>query len=125
MLSFNKIIYNQLVNSSELNLITSSFFPIVVPESTNTPFIVYKRTNYFSNYSKDGCTNNNFKIEFNCLSDSYATSLDIIEILRKIFEFKTLIIENQKIKLTINSATEDYDGLYIQTIIFDVTHYQS
>lgn len=108
------------------NSITSKvgrrIFPIVAPDETKFPFIVYTRANAYSSiYSKDGFLGDKASFQISIASDKYTESVQIANDVRKNLENKYISSGDLKIdEIRLVSSAESFsDDTYIQTLYFD------
>lgn len=119
-LEVGKEIYSLLNGDSRLTtLVGNKIYPIIVEKETNYPFIVYKRSNVISEYTKDFHLKDNVIIDIICVSNDYANGIEIAEIVRDILEDKRT---NDIQSIRLESADEDYiDDAFVQTLSFNLT----
>ena len=110
MIDFGKTIYSLLSTSTGVTGYTQAIYPLVIPENTNLPAIVYKRS-YDNEYSKDYRVGSTINLELTILSDTYNQGVDIADAVKLIFD------EN---KIRLISGDEQYmEGAYIQSLQFE------
>lgn len=109
MISTGKTIYDLLQASTVLSgLVGDNIFPLVIPEDTPLPCIVYERS-FINQNTKDGFATSNSSFVIVAISETYDNSIDIAE----------AIYEALKLEALLQSGSESYDqGAYIQTLNF-------
>lgn len=84
MIDFGKVIYTILSGSSELNnSVENRIYPLVLPENTVLPAIMYER-NGSIDYDAQGAYLYNYSITINVLSNSYSESIKLSNIINNI-----------------------------------------
>lgn len=113
-----KYIYNFLNESQELKDYNVSVYPLIADEDVSYPFVVYSKTNIVPSYIKDGVVQDTVNITIHCVSDNYVESLEIANIIRKIFELRRYQDEQIYISyIAISDISESFEeDAYIQTI---------
>jgi hypothetical protein len=96
-------------------------FPIVAPNETKFPFVVYQKTNITpSRFTKDGIGEDTVTFNIFVLSDSYFESVDIADEVRKTLEAR--YVSNNEIYMSdtyMSSINESFESnTYIQQIQF-------
>lgn len=121
MIQYSKVIYNALRNKA--GLVGEKIFPIIAPEETQYPFIVFERGGGNGNYTKDGLTNDSVNFTLWVLTTAYDTGIDMAEIVRNTFEKKTVVFQTLTLSNSeLESCTEEFDGeAYIQKLTFKAT----
>lgn len=119
-----KIVYNALKNDKKLNeYINNRVFPMIADFGTQFPYVAYSRTYITPIYTKDFYTEDTVGIEIIVASNDYIESLEIANIVRGIFECKTLKTNELTIsQISLTSVTEAYDdqaNAFVQRIAFD------
>lgn len=116
-ISVNKYIYNLLSNDDIIkDYVDNKLFPLVAEESTTFPFIIYRKTNIQTDYTKDGKAFDVVDFSITVIANDYITTVDICERIREIIELK----RNSYFRLIhLSNVTEDYiDNAYIQELQF-------
>ena len=121
-IEIGKFIYSLLCTDSRLaTLVGNKIFPLIVENETTYPFIVYKRSDMKSNYTKDIHLSDDVYIDIICVSENYLSGLEIAGIIIELLEdkrFKDKGIE----KVQYEYANEDYlENAFIQTLGFKIT----
>lgn len=121
-IEIGKFIYSLLCTDSRLaTLVGNKIFPLIVENETTYPFIVYKRSDMKSNYTKDIHLSDDVYIDIICVSENYLSGLEIAGIIIELLEdkrFKDKGIE----KVQSEYANEDYlENAFIQTLGFKIT----
>lgn len=106
-------------NESLIQIVGNKIYPIVVEKETTYPFIVYKRSNVISDYSKDYHFKDNVIMDIICVSNHYVNSVEIASLVRETLEDKQ---QGDIRSIKLESADEDFiDDAYIQTLTFNLT----
>lgn len=121
-IEIGKFIYSLLCTDSRLaTLVGNKIFPLIVENETTYPFIVYKRSDMKSNYTKDIHLSDDVYIDIICVSENYLSGLEIAGIIIELLEdkrFKEKGIE----KIQSEYANEDYlENAFIQNLGFKIT----
>lgn len=121
-IEIGKFIYSLLCTDSRLaTLVGNKIFPLIVENETTYPFIIYKRSDMKSNYTKDIHLSDDVYIDIICVSENYLSGLEIAGIIIELLEdkrFKDKGIE----KVQSEYANEDYlENAFIQTLGFKIT----
>lgn len=108
---------NLLLSDDNLSpLIGNRIYPLVAPEGTNFPFIIYKRESLRSNGCKDGYYEDTVQFSITIVCTRYAESVEIAQKVRKTLE-RSNIADMYDVHIT--SATEEYvEDSYVQTLNF-------
>lgn len=118
MISIGKLIYNTITNVP--NLVGLAIYPIVAPEKTELPFIVFERDSVNPLYTKDGLVGNETGVTIYVLSNDYTQSVDFADKVRLAFERKKIsysgITVNGCDLISCDEAFNDY--AYIQKLTF-------
>lgn len=113
-----------LKNNEDLNAyIHGKIFPLISNDAqTLYPFIVYRRDNISVEYTKTPFQgwDNTVTISVGVYSEDYTTGVEILNIVRNIFENKTLTTEDIKIhNMRVTDISEQRgDDCYLQSISF-------
>lgn len=76
LFNYGKYIREALMAHPKLQAkLKSSFYPVIVPEGTKTPFVVYAKQSGFYDYNKDACTMGHLQV----LISPVGTSFDTVE----------------------------------------------
>lgn len=113
-----KTIYKLLSESEELKqYVGDKVYPLIADEDVTFPFIVYYRTQIRSNGCKDGYYEDDVSFTIIVVSNNYLQSLEIANVVRKIFEKKRLTEDITY--CTVDDIDEDYrENAYVQQIYF-------
>ncbi len=88
-IEIGKFIYSILSTDSRLaTLVGNKIFPLIVENETTYPFIVYKRSDVQSNYTKDIHLSDDVYIDIVCVSENYLSGLKIAGIIIELLENK-------------------------------------
>lgn len=111
-----------LTNSQSITtLIGNKVFPLVAENDTNFDFVVYNREAVNpSTSTKDGYVGDMVVFRIDCLSDSYAKSVNLANEVRKVFEKRRIVTNDLIIEdCYMASINEAYDTeTFIQTMRF-------
>jgi hypothetical protein len=121
MIQFGKAIYSILTGSTGVTkYVNSNIFPLVIPENTTLPCIVYQKAMQTEN-SKDGFYLSDFQVSISIISENYAESIDITQEIFNLFNGYRGIVENYEILETILTNTDETfaNNAVIQLLIFD------
>ena len=116
-LSVNKYIYNILINDEIIKgIVSNKIYPLVAEESTTFPFVIFRKNNVNTEYSKDGSVRDSVSFSVTAIAVDYITTIDIAERVRELLENKR---NNYFNRITLESVTEDYmDNAYVQELTF-------
>jgi hypothetical protein len=123
-LLINKCIYSILSTDNNLkSKVENKIYPLIANENTTFPFIVFKRSSFSTEYTKDGVLEDSTQVDIIVASDNYSDSIEIADIVRTSLELKKGTFNNINIKeCKLSSADEDYlENTYIQTLSFTIT----
>ena len=118
MITIGKSIYSILSNDSEVNsLVGNRIYPLILPENTALPCVVYERT-FLNSYTKDYRVFSDNTVSLTILSEDYATSIDIAGAVDNALKnYQDAIIKS--VKQT--GGSEVYvEGAYIQKLDFEI-----
>ena len=109
MISTGKIIFDLLCASTALHdLVGDNIFPLVAPEETKAPFVIYGRE-FIITQSKDRGNNGMATITISIVSNDYISGINIAEECLKALKNDCRLI----------SGSEVYESdVYAQTLIF-------
>ena len=115
-----------LVNNENLQeaMNINSIYPLVAPEGTEYPFIIFSRDNVIPQYTKPfmGGWENSIIISVRVYSNDYSQSINIANIVRNALEWQE--VDNQDIKIhpiELQSCYETFnDDGFCQTLTFNV-----
>lgn len=118
-----KLIYDALSQSENISeAVGDGIYPLVAENETSFPFIVYARTNVYSDgQTKDGSFGDKVGFQVSVASDKYYESAELANEVRELFENCILYNDSLTIKdIKMTSITEAYnDNTYIQTLNFE------
>lgn len=98
------VIYNILNGDSTISDLVTGIFPLVAPQTTNFPFIIYEVDGDTPTDTKDGAsTVDVMDVMVSCYSNNYAEASDIANHVRSALDRK---------------AAGTYGGVQIETIVF-------
>ena len=116
-ISVNKYIFQILSTDRQLKeLVKEKIYPLIAEESTTFPFIIFKRNNIVTDYTKDGRVNDTVDVSIAIAAKNYNQTVAIAERVRELLELK----RNEYFKLIqLTSVAEDYvDDAFIQELTF-------
>jgi len=116
-ISTNKYIYNILSNDEIIKgYVSNKIYPLVAEESTTFPFIIFRKNNIQTEYTKDGRTFDIVDFSVTVVANDYITTVDVCERVRELIE----LYRNDYFKqIHLTNVTEDYiDNAYIQELQF-------
>lgn len=122
-LLINRCIYSILSTDTNLkSKVGTKIYPLIANENTTFPFIVFKRSSFSVEYTKDGVLEDTTQVDIITASDNYSDSVEIADIIRNTLELKKGTFNNINIKeCKLSSADEDYlENTYIQTLSFTI-----
>lgn len=124
MIQIGKIIFNTLKNKA--GLVGEKIYPIVAPEATPLPFVVYERLSGDSVYSKDGLAYDEPVVTFYILSSTYEDAVNKAQIVRDTFELKEVTYSGMTINGgVLDGISEEWNGeTYIQKIVMRMKVYK-
>ena len=120
-IQIGKVIY-KLLDTNELNAkLKNKKYPLIADTTTTFPFLIYRRSNVFSNKNKD-ISNESVTIEILIISDKYKEGIEIAELTRSAIEGKNGVIEGIEIEdIIMEDAYEEYvDDSFIQVLNFRI-----
>ena len=115
MITIGKIIYNTLTTAGV------KAFPIVAPEQTTLPFVVFERS-FTAEYTKDGRAYNDNTVSIYILSEDYQETINIASTVDNAFDglngnYDGLQIFNTRL----HNCEEVYNnGTYIQKLVYEM-----
>jgi len=118
MITTGKTIFTILsTNAAIITLVGTKIFPLVVPEDTLLPCIVYERS-FDNQYTKDGLASSDSTINITVISENYKKSIDISE---AVFNALNMYRGSGVRSLTLVSGAEVYaEGAFLQNLTFAV-----
>lgn len=101
--------------------VNDRIYPLIADETTEFPFIVYQRSGFNPQNTKDN-SDENVVIDLVIAAESYAESIDIAIRVREALEHKRGTFSNIYIEdIIIEDASEDYiDNTFLQSITIRV-----
>lgn len=118
-----KLIYATLQSSNDVVAkVGTRVFPIVAPNDTDFPFVVYTRTNtYPQNGTKDGWDGDVVSFEINIATSTYNEGAELADKIRDLFEncrISTTDLAIENIRMT--SCSEAFnEDTYVQSLFFE------
>lgn len=120
-IQIGKVIY-KLLDTNELNAkLKNKKYPLIADTTTTFPFLIYRRSNVFSNKNKD-YSNESVTVEVLIISDKYKEGIEIAELTRSAIEGKNGTIEGIEIEdIIMEDSYEEYiDDSFIQVLNFRI-----
>lgn len=119
-----KIVNDRLRSSQELkSYVDDRIWPIVSDEEQIFPYIAFSRTMLTPIYTKDLYTEDSVGIEIVAACRDYFVSLEIIEIVRELFDCRQFKDDNIFVsQIRTTAITEEYNeanDVFVQRISFD------
>lgn len=110
-----------LSNSNLVNKISDKVYPLIADQSTTYPFIIYRRAALVESSNKD-MRGDEIQVEVYVVSDTYDSSIQIAELVRKSVEGKKGKFGDFKIEdIYITDAVESYeDNAFVQMITLKI-----
>jgi len=121
MIQFGKAIYSILTGSTGITkYVNTNIFPLVIPENTTLPCIVYQKAMQTEN-SKDGFYLSDFQVSISIISENYAESIAISQEIFNVFNNYHATVENYEIleSILVNTDETYANNSVIQLLIFD------
>ncbi len=114
-----------LSNSQELSALIgeNKVFPVVAPEGTTYPFILYGQTGIRQVGTKDGIHDETTSVELDVFSDKYQSCVEASSVIRYALEDFTGPVAGFNIsEILLDAADERYaDGFYVKELEFAIT----
>ncbi len=102
------------------DVVGEAIFPIVAPEGTVDPFIVYYRDKYHRENSKMGITEDECHIVISIVDSDYDRGADIAQMVDAILN-GIHAVEDCSFTFTLYDATEGYeDNKYYQQLVYTI-----
>ena len=121
MITIGQTIYTLLTGNTAITGYTGlNIYPLIVPENTPLPLIVYERRST-NDASKDANALNNVDVDVMILADEYKESIDIAVLVASTLEnYSNGTIK----KIHFTNIDELYtDGVFIQKLTFNIKCY--
>jgi len=118
MIKTGKKIYSILSQDQAVSaLIGSKIYPLIAPEGTELPYVLYQRS-FRNGNSKDGRTGSESSINIGIFAKSYVNSIDICDAIEKAL---TGYRDGEVKSITLDSGDEQFQvDAFIQGLIFTV-----
>ena len=119
-----KLIYERLSSSPELKkYIANKIFPLIAEQETTFPYVAFSKDSITPSYTKGGNFEDTVSVQIIVASTDYLESLNIANIVRKIFECRLYSCDELQItESRLSSVSEAYDdnaNAFIQRLIFN------
>jgi len=121
MIDISKAIYYLLAHSSVTGYTGTRIYPLVMPENTPFPMVIFeRRTN--PEYSKDDAVYKLTMGIITVISDDYTESIDVANAVNNAVENYNGTIGSINVKdITLDSVDEFYaDGAYMQKLVYNI-----
>jgi hypothetical protein len=122
MIDVSKVIYYLLANNTTItNYIGTRIFPLVLPENSNFPLVVYeRRTN--PEYTKDGAALKFTIAVITVISNDYSQSIDIATAINNVFDDYSGTVNGINVQaIRLDSVDEIYaNGAYMQKLVYNI-----
>jgi len=118
MITTGKVIYTVLsTNAAVVALVGTKIFPLVIPEKTTLPCIVYERS-FANDNTKDGLVGSDSTINLTVISTDYSNSIAICEAIHAALKGYTSA-NIRRVQLS-NGAETYLEGAYVQNLSYTV-----
>lgn len=119
-----KLIYERLSSNPELKeYVNDKIFPLIAEQETTFPYIAFSKDSITPSYTKGGNYEDTVSVQIIVASADYLESLNIANIVRKIFEYRLYSCDELRItESRLSSVSEAYDdnaNAFIQRLIFN------
>ena len=119
-----KLIYERLSSNPELKeYVNNKIFPLIAEQETTFPYIAFSKDSITPSYTKGGNYEDTVSVQIIVASTDYLESLNIANIVRKIFEYRLYSCDELRItESRLSSVSEAYDdnaNAFIQRLIFN------
>lgn len=119
-----KLIYERLSSNPELKeYVNDKIFPLIAEQETTFPYIAFSKDSITPYYTKGGNYEDTVSVQIIVASADYLESLNIANIVRKIFECRLYSCDELRItESRLSSVSEAYDdnaNAFIQRLIFN------
>ena len=118
MITIGKKIYSILKNNQAVSaLIGSKIYPLIAPEGTPLPYVLYQRS-YRGSGSKDGQVAGDIRVNFAVFAKTYLESIQIAQAI----EQALVGYRDEKIKkINLEDGDEQYiEDAYLQAMVFTI-----
>jgi len=125
MINLGKAIYTILSgNTTVYSYVNNKIFPLVIPEKTILPCIVYER-NSNCEYTRDGSGIYNSSLDITILSNNYTESINISQVVFNCLNmYKGTISNINIIDSRLTGLNETFaEDCYIQKLTFNIKSY--
>ena len=123
MIKLGKVIYTILSgNTTVRNYVSLNIFPIVIPENTELPCVVYERNSDFENTKDSGYGIQNDSVDITILSENYTECIDITQAIYDcLSDYKGTILGIGIVDIKCTNVSETFaENCYIQKLTFNV-----
>ncbi|WP_455639770.1 tail completion protein gp17 [Parabacteroides sp.] len=121
-LLIGKHIHSVLTSDDDVKgLVKGRVFPLVIPEGTDRPFVVFNDINVVGEYTKDGWIGDTTQVTVMCVADKYESAADLAENVRITLEqskkhYDSYTIGGGELK---KSADAYENGVYVIVLNFE------
>ena len=111
-----------LVNDENIQrVVGNNIFPIIAPEGTDGPFILYQRDKYKREYSKMGVYQEECHLIISVISDDYDTGIVIADMVDTALSGTVRTEEGCQFEMTLYDSTEGFDdNKYYEQLVFSI-----
>jgi len=121
----NKAVYHILNNDTAINALVTGVFPIVMPEGTQAPCLVFQRETLDVTYDKSGAVIDSSDVAVIMFAKSYPDVVDITDAVRSALELVKGVHNGVTvIHSRVRRGEEGYDiesDTYFQKLTFSIT----
>lgn len=111
-----------LVNDENVQrAVGNNIFPIIAPEGTDGPFILYQRDKYKRDYSKMGLFQEECHLIITVISDDYDTGIVIADMIDTALSGSVSTEEGCTFEMVLYDSTEGFDdNKYFEQLVFSI-----
>lgn len=110
-----------LADEDLVGIVGHNIFPIVAPEKTDGPFIVYQREKYSKKTAKEGVYEDDCMLSLTVVADNYDTAVDIAELIDNALTGKHTNDEGEKFQMVLADSSEAFeDNKFFETLLFEI-----
>jgi len=121
-----KAIYSLLTSSASTvsTYVNRKVYPLVIPENTALPVIVYERNSDIE-YTRDGAGISSSAVDVTVLSEDYKESVDIAQAVHNTLDmYSGSVSGNNIINIRLVTVNETYaENAYIQKLTYEIKSY--
>ncbi|MDR2138265.1 MAG: DUF3168 domain-containing protein [Tannerella sp.] len=115
-------IYQLLASDAQVSgMVGDRIFPLVAVQSTEFPFIAYRRSETSAGYTKDRLYQSVVTVDIVCVGTDYRQGVDMAGAVMDVLEGKRFA-QYDIDSIRLDTAFEDYaDDAFVQTLVFLIT----